>query len=54
MFKKLRTVIYHVTDLQAAKEWDIDLANSRFIGDKESDMEAGRAAGVGKCILTQS
>jgi D-glycero-D-manno-heptose 1,7-bisphosphate phosphatase len=35
--------------LRAAKEWDIDLAASRFIGDKETDMEAGRAAGVGSC-----
>jgi lactoylglutathione lyase len=25
MFKKLRTVIYHVTDLQASKEWYADL-----------------------------
>lgn len=26
MFKKLRTVIYHVSDLQAAKEWYIKAA----------------------------
>jgi len=38
--------------LKAAKEWDIDLRASRFIGDKKSDMEAGKAAGVGKCILS--
>ncbi len=32
--------------LQAAKDWSIDLAASRLIGDKESDLEAGRAAGI--------
>ena len=36
--------------LQAAREWNIDLAHSRLIGDKESDLEAGRAVGLGKCI----
>ena len=37
--------------LQAAKDWNIDLAHSRLIGDKESDMEAGRAAGVAELEL---
>lgn len=37
--------------LQAVKDWDIDLAASELIGDKESDLEAGRAAGVGKVTL---
>ena len=37
--------------LQAAKDWNIDLAYSRLIGDKESDLEAGRAAGVLNVIL---
>lgn len=37
--------------LAAAKEHDIDLSASIMIGDKISDMEAGRAAGVKKCIL---
>jgi len=32
--------------LQAAKEFDIDLTQSILIGDKESDMEAGKRAGV--------
>ena len=32
--------------LKAAKEFDIDLSKSVLIGDKESDMEAGRRAGV--------
>lgn len=39
--------------LQAAREWNIDLAASRLIGDKESDLEAGRAAGVGNNVLCQ-
>lgn len=32
--------------LQAQRELDIDMARSVFIGDKPSDMAAGRAAGV--------
>jgi D-glycero-D-manno-heptose 1,7-bisphosphate phosphatase len=32
--------------LQAAREFNIDLPNSVLIGDKESDMEAGRKAGI--------
>ncbi len=32
--------------LQAAKEFDIDLSESILIGDKESDIEAGKRAGV--------
>jgi D-glycero-D-manno-heptose 1,7-bisphosphate phosphatase len=31
--------------LRAAKELDLDLARSVFVGDKESDLEAGHAAG---------
>lgn len=37
--------------LQAAKEWKIDLAQSLLVGDKESDIEAGKAAGVGRLEL---
>jgi len=33
--------------LRAQRELDIDLANSILIGDKQSDIEAGIAAGVG-------
>jgi len=33
--------------LQAERELNIDLSKSIFIGDKPSDMAAGRAAGVG-------
>lgn len=32
--------------LKAAKEWDIDLEQSYMIGDHNSDIEAGHAAGV--------
>ena len=34
--------------LQAAKEHSIDLPGSLLIGDKRSDIEAGKAAGVGR------
>jgi D-glycero-D-manno-heptose 1,7-bisphosphate phosphatase len=37
--------------LQAADEHDIDLAHSILIGDKQSDIEAGRTAGVGRLEL---
>lgn len=39
--------------LQAAKEFDIDLAASYFIGDRLSDVETGRNAGT-KTILVQT
>jgi D-glycero-D-manno-heptose 1,7-bisphosphate phosphatase len=37
--------------LQAAKDLDLDLAASWCVGDKPSDMEAARAAGIGVGIL---
>jgi len=37
--------------LKAAKDYDIDLASSVLIGDKETDIQAGLAAGVGHNIL---
>jgi D-glycero-D-manno-heptose 1,7-bisphosphate phosphatase len=37
--------------LRAAKWNNIDLAASTLIGDRETDIEAGRAAGVGHLIL---
>ena len=40
--------------LQAKEEFNIDMKNSIMIGDKESDMEAGRRAGVGTLILVSS
>ena len=35
----------------AAKKYDIDLENSLFIGDKQSDMQAAQAAGIGMKIF---
>lgn len=39
--------------LHAAEEWGIDIKNSRLLGDKQSDLDAGTAAGVGRCILME-
>jgi D-glycero-D-manno-heptose 1,7-bisphosphate phosphatase len=38
----------------ALKDYDIDLPNSIFIGDKEIDIETGKGAGVGRCFLVRS
>lgn len=40
--------------LQAAKDFDIDLSRSWMIGDKQSDIEAARRAGVKNAILLGS
>jgi D-glycero-D-manno-heptose 1,7-bisphosphate phosphatase len=40
--------------LDAARELDIDLAASTLIGDSPTDIEAGKAAGVGTNILIES
>jgi D-glycero-D-manno-heptose 1,7-bisphosphate phosphatase len=40
--------------LDAAREFEIDLGASVMIGDKASDVGAGRAAGVGRCWLVHS
>lgn len=37
--------------LQAQRDFDIDMAASVIIGDQITDIEAGRRAGVGCCIL---
>jgi D-glycero-D-manno-heptose 1,7-bisphosphate phosphatase len=37
--------------LQAASDFDLDLAGSAIIGDRMSDIEAGAAAGIGLRIL---
>ena len=37
--------------LEAAREYGLDLASSVLVGDKETDMAAGFAAGVGRNIL---
>ncbi len=40
--------------LQAQREHHIDMPNSVLIGDNITDIEAGRRAGVGCCILIPS
>jgi D-glycero-D-manno-heptose 1,7-bisphosphate phosphatase len=40
--------------LQAAHDLGLDLATSVLVGDKHSDLEAGRAAGVAACVLVES
>jgi D-glycero-D-manno-heptose 1,7-bisphosphate phosphatase len=40
--------------LQAASDLGLDLALSVLVGDKASDVEAGRAAGVARCVLVRS
>ena len=40
--------------LQAAAELGLDLSNSILVGDKPSDIEAARAAGVGKAYRVDS
>lgn len=40
--------------LQAQRDHDIDMPNSIMIGDNITDVEAGRRAGVGCCILVPS
>ena len=37
--------------LRAARAHDLDLARSLLFGDRPSDLEAGRRAGVGRCVL---
>lgn len=37
--------------LRAQRELNIDLRHSVLVGDKVSDIHAGRAAGVGRCYL---
>jgi D-glycero-D-manno-heptose 1,7-bisphosphate phosphatase len=40
--------------LRAAREHSLDLSQSILVGDKVSDIEAGRAAGLGCCVLVLS
>lgn len=40
--------------INACNEFDIELKDSILIGDKERDTEAGRRAGVGRCVLLMS
>lgn len=37
--------------LQAAEDFDLALADSVLVGDKPGDIQAGRRAGVGCCLL---
>lgn len=39
---------------QAVKDFDIDLKESIIVGDKEIDVQTGKNAGVGQCILVRS
>ncbi len=39
--------------LSAKARFDIDMAQSVMIGDKESDMEAAKQAGVGRTVLVE-
>ena len=40
--------------LRAARRLGTDLSRSILIGDKDSDIEAGRAAGIERCCLTST
>jgi histidinol phosphatase-like enzyme len=39
--------------LDAAKDWNIDLSNSIMLGDRESDLLAGKNAGVKTSVLIE-
>jgi D-glycero-D-manno-heptose 1,7-bisphosphate phosphatase len=39
---------------QAAKDFNLNLASSVLIGDKLSDVQAGRRAGVGRSVIVES
>ena len=39
---------------QAAKDFDLDLSASVLIGDKLSDVQAGKKAGVGRAVIVES
>jgi D-glycero-D-manno-heptose 1,7-bisphosphate phosphatase len=40
--------------LRAARELGLDLGASAIVGDRLTDVQAGRAAGVGHCVLVRS
>jgi D-glycero-D-manno-heptose 1,7-bisphosphate phosphatase len=40
--------------LTASRLLDIDTAQSILVGDRKADIDAGRAAGVGRCYLVRS
>lgn len=39
---------------RAAEEFGIELSASVLIGDKESDIQAGQNAGIGRCLYAQT
>ena len=39
---------------QVVEDYDVDLNSSILIGDKQSDIDAGLAAGVGNCFFMKS
>ena len=40
--------------VRAARELSLDLPRSVMVGDKGSDLQAGRSAGVARCLLVRS
>ncbi|MDH1289682.1 D-glycero-beta-D-manno-heptose 1,7-bisphosphate 7-phosphatase [Comamonas terrigena] len=40
--------------LKAARDFDLDLSSSILIGDKLSDIQAGKRAGVGQTVIVKS
>lgn len=40
--------------LQAMQDFDLDLAASVLIGDKRSDVQAGKRSGVGRTVIVES
>lgn len=40
--------------LAAQREWHIDMASSLLLGDSRSDIQAGVAAGVGRCLTVRA
>lgn len=40
--------------LAAQREWDLDLPHSVLLGDSDSDLAAGRAAGVGRLVSVRT
>jgi D-glycero-D-manno-heptose 1,7-bisphosphate phosphatase len=40
--------------LQAAKDFELDMSASVLIGDKLSDVQAGKRAGVGRVVIVES
>lgn len=39
---------------KASKEFNLDLSSSIIIGDKETDIQTGKNAGIGTCVLVRT